>query len=277
MQPLKIFRNTQVALDLAQCSADIDHYLLRAFMHNMKKALQEFADSLAPFPEGVVKIIDPTGKEYGIPFDLCQSYEQFDKALLSLFNGEAKRIKLLQYFIERGLIDLHFENESQLEYSPRDLENSWGSMQAGITVCMTFVLQGCLGPSGQFKCPKCCSCILNVGDNLSVNCPYCEINFRICTAENFYPYNWRRSVGEDNAIFKNTDNAFTTDRPIEMNDLINIRNFQLVIFTRETMDRLSEEDTTPSSNCGACAPVAHGISHFHAHNGCMKIQELNGC
>ncbi|KAF8875957.1 hypothetical protein CPB84DRAFT_1796218 [Gymnopilus junonius] len=28
--------------------------------------------------------------------------------------------------------------------------------------------------------------------------------------------------------------------------------------------------------CGACAPVAHGISHFHAHNGCMKIQELNG-
>ncbi|KAF8873210.1 hypothetical protein CPB84DRAFT_1851176 [Gymnopilus junonius] len=233
MQPLKIPWNAQVTQDLIQCSKDIEHYLFEfsALVHvrnevkDFKAIVQKFVGSSTEFstvPVGVVKVIDPTGREYLIPLHFCHSYKvfislsatlrlhliiykQFDKALLALFQGEAKRMKLLRYFIQRGMIDLHFDKGGQ--DSHRELKhNSWDFIYSGQTIRMRFTLQGCLSPSRRFKCPKCRSCVLV---DLSADCSYCEVHFWIYLAHNFYPYNLQRSAGEGNPLFKRMDDDFT--------------------------------------------------------------------
>ncbi|KAF8873206.1 hypothetical protein CPB84DRAFT_1798565 [Gymnopilus junonius] len=250
MRPLKISKNAQVMQDLIQCSKDIEYYLQEFSVLGVvyvDNELQKFMGSLTQFstvPGGVVKVIDPTGMEYIIPLDFCHSYEQFDKVLLALFEGEAQRMKLLRYFVERGMIDFHFSKGT--EDISRDLKkNSWDYVYSGITIQMGFILQGCMGPSGRFKCPRCRSCVLDVGEDLSVNCPYCEVHFQICLANEFYPYNYNRIAGGYNPIFRRIDYDFTSEGSIEERDLAIIRYFRFVMVTKEVIIQWTGVDPDP--------------------------------
>ncbi|KAF8873204.1 hypothetical protein CPB84DRAFT_647864 [Gymnopilus junonius] len=254
MRPFKISKNAQVMQDLIQCSVDIEYYLqefsvlgvvcVENEVSDFKVQLQKFMDSstqLNPALSGVVKVIDPTGKEYSIPLDFCYSYEQFDKALLALFEGGTKRMKLMQSYVECGMIDFHFKKGNQGRRGERK-KNSWDYMEAGMTIQMGLILQGCLGPSRRFKCPKCRLCVIDTGEDLSADCRYCEVRFQISMADEFYPYTWEWNAGARNSIYKRIDNNFTSEPFVEDSDLETIRHFRLVMVTKEIIIKSSGED-----------------------------------
>ncbi|KAF8880595.1 hypothetical protein CPB84DRAFT_1751389 [Gymnopilus junonius] len=127
--------------------------------------------SLSLVPGGIVKVIDLTGEEHTIPLDFCGSFEvfhsftlfscfplavhrKFNKSLVALSEDDAKRMKLLHYFVQRGMVEF----QRRLQREPRQTrglkKNSWDYVQAGITIQMAFIVQGGLGPSRRFKCPQ---------------------------------------------------------------------------------------------------------------------------